>query len=391
MKVLILMNLVKCDESPAILVIMLSLNHKPVALVNPIFTNLGYSLIPAVLCLLGFGNMSGQSVTISSESVKVEYYRMPDEPLPSNYTTYTADLDISFTELSKSGFTESHLVDTYLNLEGYKRVHKDGDVEITAKISDLIIWNESRATTRSKTKDKNGKEITKYQYRLELKYSMPMVIKVVNKEGKTLLDEYIFSMSDTRTWTSPSYNSMSDLDSYWRIQRNSRLSDIQKDLIREGMKKATDLVNNGFGFRLMQEKVKFATIGKQKHPDYDRFQKNVEILQSAFEQMSADKDLEEVREKAMPALEFYAATANKYKNGNKDQKKINHICLYNQALAYFWLEDFDLAESYAEAIKKFDSKNKDVRRLLENIAYTRNSLINAGRASRHQVLVSNKT
>jgi hypothetical protein len=90
-------------------------------------------------------------------------------------------------------------------------------------------------------------------------------------------------------------------------------------------------------------------------------------------------------------LEFYAATANKYKNGNKDQKKINHICLYNQALAYFWLEEFDLAESYAEAIKKFDSKNKDVRRLLENIAYTRNSLINAGRASRHQVLVSNKT
>lgn len=316
---------------------------------------------------------------------------MPDYPLPPTYTTYSADLDISFTELSKSGFTESYLVDNYLHLDGYKQVNKDGDVDITVSISDLIIWNESRTTSKSKTKDKNGVETTKYQYRLELKYSMPLALRLENKDGKTLLDKYIFSMSDTRTWTSSAFNSMSDLDSYWRIQRKTRLSDVQKDLIKEGMNNATNLINNGFGFRLIKEKIKFATIGKQKHPDYDRFQKNVAILQAAFETMSADKGLDEVREKAMPALEFYAATANKYKNGNKDQMRINHICLYNQALAYFWLEDFDLAESYAEAIKKFDSKNKDVRRLLEDIDYTRTSLINAGRASRHQIVVGSRT
>ncbi len=370
---------------------MIFLSHKRINLFHQFFSKEVFPLLQIVLCVSGFGNLLGQSVTISSETARVEYYRMPDYPLPPAYTTYSADLDISFTELSKSGYSESYLVDNFLHLDGYDRVNKDGDVEITARISDLIIWNESRKTRKSKTKDKNGVETTSYQYLLELKYSMPLAIRVVNKGGKTLLDEYVFSMSDTRTWTSSSYNSMSALDSYWRTQRKSRLSDIQKDLIREGMNKATDLINNGFGFRLIKEKIKFATIGKQKHPDYDRFQKNVEILQAAFETMSADKGLEKVREKAMPALEFYAATANKYKNGNKDQKKINHICLYNQALAYFWLEDFDLAESYAEAIKKFDSKNKDVRRLLEDIEYTRASLINAGRASRHQVVVGDKT
>lgn len=358
---------------------------------SKLWTNISFSALLSLFITSNHGTIFGQSVTINAESAKVEYYRMPDTPLPSNYTTYSADLDISFTELSKSGFSESYLVDTYLKLDGYKRVNKDGDVEITANISDLIIWNESRASSKTKTKDKNGIETTKYLYKLELKYSMPMAVKVKNREGNTLLDKYIFSMSDTRTWTSPSYNSMSELDSYWRIQRNSRLSDIQKDLIKEGMNNASYIVNNGFGYRFIQEKVKFATIGKQKHPDYDRFQKNVEILQAAFETMRADKGLDEVREMAMPALEFYAATANKYKNGNKDQMKINHICLYNQALAYFWLEDFDLAESYAESIKKFDSKNKDVRRLLEDIEYTRASLINAGRATRHQIVVGSKT
>ena len=40
---------------------------------------------------------------------------------------------------------------------------------------------------------------------------------------------------------------------------------------------------------------------------------------------------------------------------------------------------------------KFDTKNKDVKRLLEDIEYTRASLVNAGRPSRHQVVVGQKT
>jgi hypothetical protein len=218
-----------------------------------------------------------------------------------------------------------------------------------------------------------------------------MGIKVFDKEGRTLLDKYIFSMSDTRSWISSSYNTMSDLDSYWRIQRTTKLADLQKDLTKEGMNTISDLINRNYGFRLINDKIKFASIGKKNHPDYDRFQRNVEIMQSAFALMDADKPLDAVRAKAEPALAFYAETAARYSTGNKDQKKLKHICLYNQALAYCWLEDFDQAESLAKSIQKFDTKNKDVKRLLEEIEYTRSSLYNAGRASRHQVVVVGRT
>jgi hypothetical protein len=107
--------------------------------------------------------------------------------------------------------------------------------------------------------------------------------------------------------------------------------------------------------------------------------------------MKADKSLEPVREKAKPALAFYTETADRYNEGNKDEKKLKHVCLYNQALAYFWLEDFDKAETLARSIQKFDTKNKDVRRLIDEIEYTKASLYNAGRTSRHQVVVGGKT
>ena len=335
--------------------------------------------------------LNAQSVSISTESAPVEYYRMPDYPLPKEYTTYSSNLDMSFTELSKSGFTESYLTDTYLKLEGYKEVNKNPDVEITATVGEFIVWSEMRNTNRNKTKDKNGVEQVRYTYSMTVKYSQPMGIQVFNKEGKTLIDEYVFTMSDTRSWTSSTYSSMSDLDSYWRIQRKTKLSDLQKDLMKEGMNSISDLINDNFGFQLINDKIKFAAIGKKSHPDYDRFQKNAEIMVAAFQLMDADKSLDAVKTKAEPALEFYASSAQKYSTGNKDQKKLKHICLYNQALAYCWLEDFDQAETLAKSIQKFDTKNKDVKRLLEDIEYTRASLVNAGRPSRHQVVVGQKT
>jgi tetratricopeptide (TPR) repeat protein len=153
--------------------------------------------------------------------------------------------------------------------------------------------------------------------------------------------------------------------------------------LQEGLKQIADLINTKFGYRRIRENTRFETIGKKKHPEYEVFQENVELIQSAFKLMDADKGLEEIKVKVEPALAFYHAAAAKYKTGNKDQEKLKHICLYNQALAYYWLEDFDQAEQYALAIQKLDSKDKDARRLLGEIDHTRASLKRANRLSRH--------
>jgi hypothetical protein len=362
----------------------------------PIHLKLPTDIFTFKNCLIGsmiflqFASI-GQSVSINTESAPVEYYRMPDDPLPTAYTTYSADIDVSFSELSKTGFTKTNLIDTYLNLAGYKRVNKNEDVEITANIGEFMVWSELRNTHRTKTKDKEGVEHTKYSYNLEVKYSQPMSVEVFNRDGKTLLDEYISSNSNTRSWTSSSYSSMSELDSYWRYSRSTKLADLQKDLTREGMNKISDLINDNFGYRIIKDKAKFGAIGKKKHPEYDVFQRNADILVKAFEMMDADKGLEMVKEKASPALAFYHDQAAKYKTGNKDQKKLKHLCLFNQALAYFWLEDFEQAETLANSILKFDTKDKVVKRLLEDIEYTRASLVRANRTSRHQVVVGEKT
>ena len=337
--------------------------------------------------LVGASFLSAQSVTIDNVPAHVEYYRMPDQPLDQDFSTYTADVDVSYSELSKTGVSKSSLIDEYLNLEGYKRVNSKGDIEVTARIGDFTVWSESTKTNRTKSKDKNGKEYEKVTYSREVRYSLPISLVVYDKNGFLLADQYITSSSDTRTWTSSSYKSLSDLDSYWRYERPNRLTQLQREITTQGMKTLSDELNNRFGYRKIKDTVKFETIGKKKHPQYDEFEKNAGIIQDAFSLMSADKGLDDIKNKIKPALAFYNTNAAKYKSSSKDDTKMRHICLYNQGLAYFWMEDFDQAEFFANEIQRLDKKDKDVKRLLAVIDSTRESLATANKTSRHKVTV----
>ena len=333
---------------------------------------------------------TGQAITIDNASVPVEYYRMPDTPLDPSYTTYSAEVEARFGGLAMTGFTETSLVDQYLNLSGYKKVNRDGDIEIEASIGDFNVYSERRDVRRTKRKDKDGKEIVNTTYAIEVKYSLPVSIKVSDKEGRTLEDEYIFSWTDDRTYTTSYYNSLSDLESYWRINRTSKLSDLQRERVREGFGKISDLINNTYGYRLMNENARFETIGKKKHPDYDQYEQALETIKSAFKTMDANKGLEEIKSKIKPALAFYHEEGNKYGTKSKDDLRLKHINLYNQALAYFWTEEFEPAMQFAKEIQKIDNKDKDAKRLLEDIEYTMSSLERAGKSSRHGTMVGGK-
>ncbi len=333
---------------------------------------------------------SGQNVTIANESVPVDYYRMPDDPLDPSFTTYSSDVEARFGGLAMTGYTETSLIDQYLNLSGYKKVSRGGDVEIEASIGDFNVFGERTDMRRTKRKDKNGKEIVNVTYAKEVRYSLPISLKVSNKNGNTLEDAYIFSWTDDRTYMTTYYNSLSDLDSYWRINRTSKLSDLQRDRVREGFVKIYDLINNKYGYRLMKENARFEMIGKKKHPKYDKYEQAAETIKMAFKLMDANKGLDEIKNKVKPTLAFYNTEGNACGTRTKDDIKLKHINLYNQALAYYWLEDFDLATQFAKEIQKVDGKDKDAKRLLEDIDYTKSSLERANKKSRHGTMVGGK-
>lgn len=334
--------------------------------------------------------LKAQTVTIANTSAPVEYYRMPDTPLPQSYKTYSVEVDMRSGDLMRTGLSESMLESEYLFLAGYQKVSGDGDVHIEANIGDFTVYGERRGTQQTKSKDKNGNEVTRINYYIELRYSQPLGFRVTDKKGKTLEDEYIFHLTDDQTWRSSNYSSLSDLDRYWRSNRVFKLSELQKNRVKEGMRKISDRINNLYGYRLINENERFERIGRKKHPLYNDFNNAVETIKKGFKLMDADKDLSEVRKAVQPAIDFYKSADMSCKPTDKDAVKLKHIILYNLGLIHFWLEDFDVAKKYTQNIYLFDDKDKDAKRLLEQIDYVETSLTRANRTSRHKVVVGSK-
>jgi tetratricopeptide (TPR) repeat protein len=160
-------------------------------------------------------------------------------------------------------------------------------------------------------------------------------------------------------------------------------------MLTEAFQKIRDGINNQFGYRrITNENVRFERIGKKKHLEYAKYAKAVETIKKGFELMDPDKSLDPVKVAVEPALTFYKTQEKVYPAHDDDLSKIKHICLYNLALAYFWLEDFDQATKYTQALLKMDEKDRDAKRLLEDIDYVKLSLERAKKSSRHQVPVA---
>ena len=348
-------------------------------------------IISRIIFFLWFSPLCfAQAVTIDNEQVPVEYYRMPDNPLDPSYATYSAEIEARFGGIATTGYTETNLIDQYLILSGYKKVNREGDIEIEASVGDFNVFGERRISQRHKNKDKDGKETTTYTYAIEVKYTLPISFKMVDKKGATLEDEYIYAWTDERTYTTSYYKSISDVDNHWRSNRTSKMSELQRTMVRDGFIKMYDIINNRYGYRLMKENVKFEMIGKKKHPKYAEYEKAVATIKSAFAMMRADKGLEEIKNKIKPALAFYNAEGIAIRPKTKDDTKLKHLNLYNQALAYYWVEDFDQATQFANEILKFSGKDKDAKKLLEDIDYARASLERANKPSRHGTMLGGK-
>ncbi len=347
-------------------------------------------LFSCLLFLTPFFGLA-QLVTVGHESVSVEYYRIPDDPLDPSFTTYSAEVEMRSGELLRTGLTEATLENEYLSLAGYDKLFDRGDVHIEATIGDFNVYGERRGTQQTKSKDKDGKEVVKTQHYIELRYSQPMAIRVSDKKGKTLIDEYIYHLTDDQTWRSTNYSSFSDVDRYWRSSRTFKLAELQKNRIQQGMKVIKDLINNRLGYPLINENERIEKIGRKKHPLYAGYASAAETVKKAFKLMDADKSLDEVKSSVEPAIIFYKKEDAGCKAVDKDGIKLKHIGLYNLALIYFYLEDFEKAKFYAQSIYKFEDKDKDAKRLLEQIDYVATSLERANRTTRHQVVIGGKT
>ncbi len=341
-----------------------------------------YVLSLALSCL--FPCAQAQKIDLDGQKLPIQYLRMPKKPFPAEYKYYSATLSAKPNDLPRIGMSEKSVL-KYAVVPGFKKIDKGGDFNIEVSISDFHYeGNAEIKSSTTTTKDKAGKEVKTTTYWVETRFLHSLSAKVQDKTEKAL---YQKTWNDlVQTCNSRQFNTHKEAGDYIKNGASSDVGKQDQDAMYRALGTMQQELAKIFGFTTMNETFKIQVLDSKKHADYEGFQRAYQDAKAAFATMRADRPLDSVRILAQPAFDFFDKQKDTYDAADKAGKKLKYACLYNLALMHFWLENFDQAETLANAVVANDYDPKDGKRLLEDIQEQRADLERCKRSSSHFVL-----
>lgn len=336
-----------------------------------------------VFCVCTVTAMFSQSVTIETRPVTVKYGRLPDKPLDPSWTSYHMQADVVSDEYPGVTPAIREWIFQQVRLAGYPMKASDGEIRLQLRVGPMTIPAETLKSRKTNTIDKDGREHVSHEFYYEVKYVVPFSCAVAGADGEVLNEIGIYNLTDDLVYKTGYYKQDRELDAWWRSHKNNIMSGLKLERVRDGLTRLQERLNSEHGFTPMEEQVRFETIGKKKHPEANAFDTALGQLSSALAIMQVDEPLNRVRQLAEEPLSFYKDRLDGLDAGDKDQSRLRHICLFNLATAYYWLEDFEASENYIRMLLEMDPDDKDALKLSESIRALKAELQKAGRSSRH--------
>jgi hypothetical protein len=341
------------------------------------------NFITLLLCLL---SIVCTSQNINNKFTKISYHKLPESPLPDNYKTYSYELNNFSTILRRIGLSEASLLNSNLYMNRYERVGRNGDISFDVRIDNMNIISERIRQRVSKTKDKNGTQITRIFYYLYLEYSIPMSILSRSKSGKIIRDNNLTHSGSRKSYKHREYESSRQAADSWRIDRTRVLGDLSRRYIENELKKYGNKMRDLYDFVPSTGSPEFFIIRKKNNKNYERYERAFLIVDNAFKKISHEGIPENMLEKISVSLDFWYAQLQKLSRTHKDQKKLYYACAFNLASAYYWLEDFDKAEKYLLECQSIDYKESNTKSWVSKLQKTRSKLEKNGLSSRHFII-----
>ncbi len=336
-----------------------------------------------LLLLVGLMSMPvfAQKVDLDGETVTVRYVRLPRQPFPATYQTYSAVLSANPKDLHSLGIEDKFFTNN-LKVLGYQKITEGGHFNLELTLSDYRPGGtEMKINTKQET-DKAGKVIRETKtYYTSVQYEHTLTLQVRTEGGKVAAKkDWLLGM---RTFNSREYNSSADLADYNRVSLGRDIAQHDQQALTGAMREIYEYLNTQYGYTPVSEQPKLQILDSEKHPDYAGFQQAYQTSKAALSLMKAEYSLDSVKQMLQPAIAYFTQQKDKYNAEEKSERKLKYACLYNLALLAFWTEDWAKATEHAAAVVTNDYDPKDGKHLLEDIKDVQASLEKAEKTTRH--------
>ncbi len=328
-----------------------------------------------ILLILFFPSLL-YSQNLTKESVAIEYFRYPIEPLPEEIKTYNQEINVGYVPSGKSATLVRNNIAKYAEIIGLEKVDGDADVSIVVEYEGFKIRGlESKSETREK-KDKDGKVTTYRVYWYNFNYAFPVKLTVVNNvSGDILHEDYV---NDSNLFSSIKTNEYSSTGTR-STGYNSKRKSLESEANKRNMNRIKSILRSNYSFAPHTKFMYLRSVKKYKKFDFSEFNENVQLIKLTLEKIQPEEDYitDEVKNDLTLAVNYFENQFSQMDPTSKKKQvnaKIGGVILNNLAVAYFWLGEYEKVEEkigYAQGTKakgwisSMKSSLKDRKKRLE--------------------------
>jgi hypothetical protein len=359
----------------------------------------------ALLVLTFFSVCSVFAQRTKNETFDFKYVQEPLIGLPEHIKTYNVvikpgsnqllgNVDFTFIRYTKqsawysagssSNYGSVELArQEFLNLFGYERA-ADADLNIEAWFEPLIIKSKKQVYYE------NCASIAKPCYAYDLTFNYGAGFRLTDKAGNVLMDTTIYDPNkDYRAWFGVAsgladdvirfkenndmtfaYPSSGDLEQ--RFQNS--LESIKAEMTRDQLLHAEEIINNRYGYPVMEYKVGLTTGRSRKNRNYDDLDKAIDLMKDGVAKFNQQADRTEWEPQFREAVAIWEEAIEEADVNDKDARIYNdlaHGLLFNIGITSIWLGEWEVVDnlelraaglsqdrSYAAKLVEFKNQRK---------------------------------
>lgn len=323
---------------------------------------------------------------IQSEKVKVAYNLLPNKPLNPEFTTYSASVRTKHDALSNAGYTADGLVKKYFKLRAFKMLPTGGHFHLNATVGRFSVESSKVKSVESTVSDKEGNKSKIMRYYRDIIYRLPVTMTMEDMHGniieQTLYNSPGEGLHHKFTIGGRNFNSIAELNKAWD-KGTKTYNELQKEAIKKAFQEFSNLVRNNYDILEWQSIDPILIPTGKKVPGADQFEqqalKAVEILNA----IKADAPIGNAKDDLQPMISFWMEQKNNFSPSDKKEKRVHHACLYNIALVYLHLDNFEKAKTYGEAALATGEKKGITQYLIKDLQKKQKKALDQGVASLH--------
>jgi hypothetical protein len=308
--------------------------------------------------------LAGPLITLAQKSVDLDRYRfsvqyrsLPVLLIDPAYRTY--HVEVEGTELMNR-FLAGMSPEKTVELEGWKKLERDGHLAIQVRIGDLLPESVNVRERVEQIKNRSGQVTgTRTYYRQEVVYTFEAKAAVYDYKGMHVRDELLASRAQKRTYLSPEFSVRALADGYFVVNSIAVTKELFEKSVTNAMHLLSERISDNFGFREVTANDQMWIIGSKKHPQKTAWANAFRVINEVLFSMNPSQPIDGAREQLKPAIDYFEKIKQIYNSGTRHDRKIRYAAYYNLAVLYYYLDDPNamMKEAGGLVLNDFDPKD----------------------------------